>query len=136
VVQHLVEYPTEGGKKMKRILLAAAITVGLWATSAGAFDIDHYLCWQYKNAGKMGLSQVYDQFVAGAPVDGKKLKWLCNPASKDARSPINPNDHLCCYGIKPIHFAAPAVTQSDQFRNDLLESKNKAKLFCVPCTKS
>jgi hypothetical protein len=121
---------------MKKILLATAITIGLWATSASAFNIDHYLCWQYKGAGKMGAATVFDQFVAGAPVDGKKLKWLCNPANKDGSPLLNPNDHLCCYGIKPIHAAIPAVTQSDQFRNDLLQPKDKAKLFCVPCTKS
>lgn len=121
---------------MKKILLATAIAIGLSATSAGAFNIDHYLCWQYKNQGKMGVSQVFDQFVMAAPVDGKKLKWLCNPANKDGSPLLNPNDHLCCYNIKPIHANVPAVTQSDQFRNDPLQSKNKAKLFCVPCTKS
>jgi hypothetical protein len=129
---------------MKRVLIASAVVIGLWSTSALAQNIDHYLCWQYKGSTKLGTASggpiaVTDQFVTNGQVDGKKMRYYCNPALKNDTNLgnlLNPNDHLACYVIKPVHATTPAITGSDQFINEPLSSKNKAKLFCLPSSKS
>jgi cysteine-rich repeat protein len=107
-----------------------------------AAGIDHYLCWQYKGDSKVvdvaGAVSVTDQFGTHVVDKAKKAKFMCNPAVKSGNlgDLLNPNAHLVCYGMKPVKLGVPNVTTSDQFLNQSLESKGKAKLLCAPANKS
>jgi hypothetical protein len=124
------------------MLLGSAVALAwVLAPAAASAQIDHYLCWQYKGGAKVvdaaGIVAVTDQFGTHS-VEAKKAKFMCNPAVKTGNlgDLINPNAHLVCYGMKPVKIGVPNVTTSDQFLNQLLEAKGKAKLLCAPNTKS
>lgn len=121
-------------------LCAFAFTAWLLVPSAAQAQLDHYKCYQGKDLKNPKFVKVSvttsDQIVPNETVQVQKVKFVCNPVSKNGSTINDPSAHLTCYQIKGLNLAPrPKVEVSTQFQISQFEIK-KPKLLCVPSTKT
>jgi hypothetical protein len=133
--------------KLRPALVLGVLALFAWvlAPAAAEAQLDHYKCYQGKDlknpkfvkrqCKKNTGVQTVDQF-SNECVDVQKVKFICNPVSKNGSTIFDDTAHLICYQIKGAKFKpGPKVLVSTQFQESRFEVK-KAKLLCVPGTKT
>lgn len=131
--------------RLALVLGVAGLLAWVLAPAAAQAQLDHYKCYQgkdLKNPKFIKLKckdntgpQTVDQF-SNECVDVQKVKFVCNPVSKNGSTINDPDAHLICYQIKGAKFKpGPKVQVSTQFQVSQFEVR-KAKLLCVPGTKT
>jgi hypothetical protein len=133
--------------KLRLALVLGACALVSWVVRPDTVNaqLDHYKCYQGKDlkapkfnklkCSKGQLTNTTDQFTTEC-VDVKKVKFVCNPVSKNNSTINDPTAHLICYQIKGANLSPrPHVQISTQFQISQFEIK-KPKLLCVPGTKT
>jgi hypothetical protein len=134
--------------KLRLALGLGAFAVFSWvfAPVTAQAQLDHYKCYQGKDLKQPKFTKLKcsngqntitsDQFVANECVDVQKVKFVCNPVSKNGSVINDPTAHLICYQIKGANLVPrPKVEISTQFQVSQFEIK-KPKLLCVPGSKT
>jgi hypothetical protein len=133
--------------KLRLALGLGAFALFSWvlAPVTAQAQLDHYKCYQGKDlkapkftklkCSNGGITTTSDQFTNEC-VDVQKVKFVCNPVSKNGSTINDPGAHLICYQIKGANLSPrPHVQISTQFQISQFEIK-KPKLLCVPGTKT
>ena len=119
---------------------AFALTGWVLAPSVAHAQLDHYKCYQGKDLKnpkfvKVANVNLSDQLVPSENVTVQKVKFVCNPVSKNGSTINDASAHLICYQIKGANLVPrPKVEVVSQFQTSQFEIK-KPKLLCVPGTK-
>ena len=120
--------------------IGLAVTAWLIAPTSASAQLDHYACYQVKDAkvpDKLAKLQsgTHDDQIATGNYEKCKMKFLCAPTSKNGSGINDPSAVLCCHQCKGVKFAKPrpAFDITDQFVNGRVETK-KLKFICNPCT--
>lgn len=132
--------------KLRLALGLGAFALFSWVLAPTAqAQLDHYKCYQGKDlknpkftkrkCSNGQITTTSDQFTTEC-VDVQKVKFVCNPVSKNNGGINDPTAHLICYQIKGANLnPRPVVEMSTQFQVTRFEIK-KPKLLCVPGTKT
>jgi len=127
--------------KLRAALAFGVFAFAAWmlAPAAAHAQLEHYKCYQGKDLKNPKFVKVNvdttDQ-ITTENVQVQKVKFVCNPVSKNGSTVNDMNAHLTCYQIKAANLSPrPHVEVSTQFQISQFELK-KAKLLCVPSTKT
>ena len=117
---------------------AFALMGWVFAPETAQAQLDHYKCYQgkdLKNPKFVKTTATTSDQLTNETVQVQKVKFVCNPVSKNGSVINDPSAHLICYQIKGLNLAPrPKVQVSTQFQVSQFEIK-KPKLLCVPGTK-